>query len=445
MTISRYQVLLNERAELVAEAAKLLEGEITDEVRARDDLINARVEQLNDDIALLGRQRERERSVASAPTSELPRFERVHDRSIDQPWGYQWQSRGAQPSVVKAAAAGEFLTAVRNAGMGRGIDPRLNYQAAAQSAGEMTPADGGYLVGMEMASDIRLRMMTGQILSRVDSRSLSGPVNSITYNQVDESSRATGSRFGGVQGYWVDEGTAPTASKPTFWKLKLEVHKVMALFVPTDELMSDTVELGRTATTSLSEELRFLAEDRIYNGTGVGSPAGIVGHAATVSVAKESNQAATTFLWENVKKMWARMYAPSRASAVWHINQDVEPALFDLEKVVGTGGLPVFLPPGGASASPFSMLLGRPIIPLEYCPTLGTVGDVSLVDWSEYRYVDKGGIQQDMSIHIYFTTDEMAFRAVYRADGRPKWRTPLIPFKGTANTLSPFVTAATRA
>jgi HK97 family phage major capsid protein len=83
------------------------------------------------------------------------------------------------------------------------------------------------------------------------------------------------------------------------------------------------------------------------------------------------------------------------------------------------------------------------VIPVEYCATLGTVGDLVLADMSQYAVIEKGGLQQATSIHVAFVTDETAFRAVYRLDGQPKWRTPLTPFKGS-NTLSPFVTLATR-
>ena len=49
-----------------------------------------------------------------------------------------------------------------------------------------------------------------------------------------------------------------------------------------------------------------------------------------------------------------------------------------------------------------------------------------------------------MSIHVRFTTDEVAFRAVYRVDGGLSWKEALTPFKGT-NTQSPVITLATRA
>ena len=68
-----------------------------------------------------------------------------------------------------------------------------------------------------------------------------------------------------------------------------------------------------------------------------------------------------------------------------------------------------------------------------------TSGDIILADLSQYIMIDKGGLQSASSIHFKFTTDETAFRFVFRVDGQPWWSTALIPFKGSSNTLSPFV------
>ena len=43
-----------------------------------------------------------------------------------------------------------------------------------------------------------------------------------------------------------------------------------------------------------------------------------------------------------------------------------------------------------------------------------------------------------------FLTDETVFRFVYRCDGQPAIASALTPYKGTGNTLSPFVALATR-
>jgi HK97 family phage major capsid protein len=134
-----------------------------------------------------------------------------------------------------------------------------------------------------------------------------------------------------------------------------------------------------------------------------------------------------------------------RRDAVWNINQDIEPQLFQMYIAVGTGGIPVYLPANGMAGSPYGTLLGRPVIPCEYSSTLGDKGDILLANWNAYKMIDKNGVQEASSIHVKFTTDETAFRFVYRCDGQPKWASPLTPYKGTANTISPFVTLNARA
>jgi HK97 family phage major capsid protein len=102
------------------------------------------------------------------------------------------------------------------------------------------------------------------------------------------------------------------------------------------------------------------------------------------------------------------------------------------------------MPAGGMSGLPYATLFGRPVIPVEYCATLGTVGDIILADFNEYLLARKGGLQTASSIHFRFDYDETVFRFVLRLDGQPAWNAPLTPFKGS-NTLSPFVALATRA
>jgi HK97 family phage major capsid protein len=74
---------------------------------------------------------------------------------------------------------------------------------------------------------------------------------------------------------------------------------------------------------------------------------------------------------------------------------------------------------------------------------LGTVGDIILVDLSQYLLIDKGGIQTAASIHVRFVFDESCLRVILRVDGQPIWNSALTPYKGS-NTLSPYVALATR-
>ena len=153
---------------------------------------------------------------------------------------------------------------------------------------------------------------------------------------------------------------------------------------------------------------------------------------------KEAGQDADTIVYDNINKMFSRMIASSRPNSVWVINQDCEPQLNTMSIPVGTGGVPVYLPAGGASASPYATLLGRPVVPIEHCQTVGTTGDIMLCDFSKYLAIDKGGLKQDVSIHVRFLYDESVFRFVYRFDGQPELGSAITPYKGT-NTLSHFV------
>ena len=338
---------------------------------------------------------------------------------------------------------GEQLVAIRNAAQGIDVDPRLlEVQGAAAGAGRANPSEGGFLIQTDFQSEIiRKIFTTGALASRVVRRSLTGNNDSTAFNAIKETSRATGSRYGGVQAYWVDEGTAPTATNVSLRRIELKLNKLAALGYVTDELMQDAPMMADEMTDAFSEEIMFAVENSIFRGTGAGQPLGLLAHASAIDVSAETGQAASTILYENLIKMWARLFARSRANSVWLINQDCEPQLDQLALTVGTGGLePRFITYG---ADGVMRIKGRPVIATEYSSTLGTSGDLMLVDASQYRFIDKGAVKQAESMHVRFTTDEHAFRATYRCDGQPTWESALTPFQGS-NTQSPIITLATR-
>ena len=216
------------------------------------------------------------------------------------------------------------------------------------------------------------------------------------------------------------------------------------MYYSTNELLEDAPALQAEVSSWFDEEFGFKFDDEIVNGNGVAEMLGILNSPALVTVAKETNQLATTIMVENVFNMWSRCWGRSRPNAVWLINQDIEPQLFTMKLDVGTGGIPVYIPASGISGSPFAMLMGRPVIPVEQCATLGTVGDMILADLSQFMVAEKGGMRSDVSIHIKFLEDETAFRFILRNDGKPRWKSALTPNSGSSNTLSPFVALATR-
>jgi len=337
------------------------------------------------------------------------------------------------------ASPGEFFQAVMRAGTPGGmVDPRLSTRAAS-GLSEGIPSDGGFLVGTDVSNELLKNVWdSGMILPKVSKTTLSGNSNSMIFNGLDETSRVNGSRAGGIVVYTAAEAEEKTASKPKFRRINLSLKKFIGLCYATDELMEDGSALAQVINEGFKDEFDFKMTDQIINGSGAGEALGILNSGCMVSVAKETGQAANTIVYENVLNMWSRLMARSRTNAIWVINQDCEPQLNQMSIAVGTGGVPVYMPAGGASASPYSTLFGRPVVPIEHCATVGTTGDIMLCDFSQYKAIDKGGMKSDISMHVRFIYDEQTFRFVYRFDGQPVLGSAITPYKGS-NTLSHFV------
>ena len=410
------------RSDLVKEARTLLDKAETDEEMEEYRTKIKEVDRLDEKIEALQRQLDME--VEDEKRERI----QVRDRKEDKPWD----------------GFGEFLGEVVRAALpGNTPDPRL-MESRQLGLNEGVPSEGGFLVQTDHVAELLKRTYeTGILTGRVRRIPVSANANGLTINAVGEDSRVAGSRWGGLQTYWLQEAGTKVPSQPAFRRMELKLKKLIGLCYATDELLQDSTALDSIITQAFTEEFGFVLDDAIFRGNGAGQPLGILNSPATVTADAEPGQAADTILYENIVNMWARAWGRGRANSVWLINQDVEPQLHTMSLAVGVGGVPVYMPAGGASAAPYATLYGRPVIPIEQASTLGTEGDISLVDLSQYLMIDKGGVQQASSIHVAFLTDETAFRFVYRCDGQPVWNAPLTPAQGT-NTLSPFVTLEDR-
>jgi len=405
----------------------------SDEIKLKEDIMDE-VDHLRSLISNMERT-ERISAELKAPVSEpqtrpRPQEQRKEERSQDQ-----------------FRSLGEQMVAVVRAGRPGGpVDPRLfNVRTAASGLNETVPSEGGFLVQQDFVADLlQDTFETGLLARRCRQQPISGTSNSIKINGVDETSRAS-TRYGGIVGYWEEEAALKQGSMPKFRKIELNLKKLIGLCYATDELLDDAAALEGFIRSAFPGEFGFLTDDAIINGTGAGQPLGILNSGSLVSVAKQTGQAAATVVYENVLKMYSRMFASSLNRAEWFINQSVWVQLAQMSLAVGTGGVPVFMPANGAAGQPYATLFGRPIVPLEQCAALGTVGDIIFGDFGGgYILATKGGIKADMSIHIRFLYDESVFRFVLRIDGQPVRASALTPYKGS-DTLGHFIVLATRA
>lgn len=351
---------------------------------------------------------------------------------------------------------GEFLVAVAKAGMsynripGAGtLDPRLlkrmEVQDAASGLSATVPSDGGFLISPTVSNEIIKRTYeTGQLASKCTVFDIGQGSDSLEVPYIDETTRVTGSRWGGVRIYREGEVDTPTSTKAyKLGRWECRVTDLKALVYATERLLNDATAIESLVNESIASEFAFVLDNEILYGDGASQCTGIIGNSATVSVTGETGQAAGTIYFENILKMWSRSWGRSRNKSSWYINQDCEPQLYSMVMSINSGGVPVYMPANGISGSPYGTLFGKPVIPIEQCETVGTVGDIIFADFSEYALVRKGGLKSASSIHVKFVEDEMTFKFSMRVNGKPKWKSKLTPYKGN-NTLSPFVTLATR-
>lgn len=399
--------------------------------------LNARIDALHDEeipVAQAELERaeaklERERSFAALQAPDDARIE-VNDPNPERTFGFH--------------DIAEFALAVRNANPQAGgfyLDERLARYAAAPS-GTMQESGAtsgeGYMVPPEYREAI-LEVVNSDdlaLLNMVDSE----PTNSNSVELLADETTPWGST--GIQANWRSEKSQMTPDKLQTTPRQVRLYELYAFAVATDELLSDAPRLANRLINKAGLAIRWKADDAIMWGDGSGKPLGFMEAGALVTVAKETSQAAATVNATNVSKMYSRLMSGSLRRARWFINSDVLPQLMTMS----IANEPVWFPDSRSfQDAPGGLLLGRPVIPTEHSETVGTVGDIVLIDPMGYYLSRKrSGVKFDTSIHLYFDYGLQAFRWTFRLGGQPYLSAPVSPARGS-NSKSHFVALATRA
>jgi len=343
---------------------------------------------------------------------------------------------------------GEQLRAVINAGSPGGqIDPRLHEVRSASGMQESISSEGGFLLQSDYSNELlETTIQSSPILSRLNRFTLGEGKNGLSLPKADETSRATGSRWGGIQLYHRAEAGQYTASQPKLEMLNLSLHSLIGLCYATDELMEDLPSLERWVHQAFQDEFRFVLEDVVVSGTGAGQGLGYTSSSALVTVDKEQDQLADTIVTENVLKMFQRLHLRGSDEGVcWLANRNTFFEIMTMTYDVGTGGVMSKLYVPARKPGETGSLLGYPVYFIEQAETVGDKGDISLVDLGSIVLIEKGGgMQMANSIHFRFDYGEQTLRFTYRYDLQPIYSSSITQYKG-ADSLSPYVTLAERA
>lgn len=341
-------------------------------------------------------------------------------------------------------AMGHFAMAVVEAAKApANADSRLTFSGSESSFNQAgSGQDGGYLIPPAFMREIYQKVrIEDSLLPRTNNVSSDSDVAVWPVNED-----APWLSQGGVRSYWVGEGEDITRSKAQLKNKTMELHEIATLVFATNKSLRNASLLGSFIRNEAPKSMNFEITDAIVDGDGVAKPRGILRSPSKIQVAKESGQGNGTILYQNIVKMWSRLYAPLRGDAVWLINQEIEPQLELMEFPTTTGAtaVPVYMPANGAADTPFARLKGRPVIPVQSCKALGLEGDIILTSLKEYLTITpSGGIEDEVSGHLAFDQALTAFRFMWSVYGDSWWSKSLSPKNGS-NTLSNIVTLAPR-
>ena len=239
-------------------------------------------------------------------------------------------------------------------------------------------------------------------------------------------------RRAGVTVTWIGEADTKPSTEPQFDEVTLQTNELACSVPLTDKLIRNAPQITNICGTLIADAMRAEFDDKFMQGSGAGEPLGILGHAATKNVSRNT---ASEFNYADAANMVGA--ALPGGSYTWVMSQTclVELLTMTLADSSNTGVWQ------SDARSPINMsLLGWPIAIWEGAPTLGNEGDVCLLDLSYYLTTVGVPMSVDVSNSHddYFVKNKSLLKAFTTIDGRP-WLNSTITLSDGETEVSPFV------
>lgn len=334
---------------------------------------------------------------------------------------------------------GEFMAAVRF----NPNDQRLNYVEGVGATGEdgteigaelrmdQHQTGGGFLVPTQFRQEI-MRVDAQDALVRPRANVIpagSPPDAALTIPALDQTGANPGNIFGGVQVQWIEEGGNKPETDVALRSVTLEPKEVAGTIVVTDKMLRN----WQAASAFLEGLLRGAvaqAEDYAFlRGDGVGKPLGAINSGAMYFV-NRATAGQVTYL--DLVNMVAHMLMRGGTSPVWSMPQGALPQIATLQDPEGR-----YIWKPDARDGFAGTLLGYPVRWNNRAPVLGTKGDITLIDWSQYLVKDGSGPFVAASEHVLFSQNKTVIKIFWNVDGKPWLTAPMKEENGWQ--VSPFV------
>jgi HK97 family phage major capsid protein len=437
---------LTSQIDAILNAVKLEKRGLSADEKTKIDELEKEYDNVEDIIERLKKADARKKELRQSVTDPVQiQVTRESDHNEDGEYrGYKEFSKGG---------FGEYLRDVIRFDKGLGKSDKLvalessvkaQIRLAASGMNEGTGTDGGFLTQSDHAMYMQDEIYNSHDFLK-DCLIVDTDKPELVANFVDETSRATGSRYGGVQAYRRPEAGSISATKPQLRRETISAPAMDALYYATEEILEDVAGLQTLVAPMFVKELAWKLLDEVIGGSGAsGQCHGILNSPALISIAKEGSQTADTIVYNNVDKMNDRLLVGSEGRAKWYVHADAPYQLRNMLKIGSNTDFLVYQTAGGISGKPYDTLFGKEVRRLEQCRALGDLGDIILADFAHYLLLRRKGIVASESAHVRFLFAEKAIRWTQRVGGQGMPSSALTDAYGNT-TRSPFVTLAERA
>ena len=144
----------------------------------------------------------------------------------------------AAPAAPNFKSFAEYLRTLVKVAAGEAVDNRL--QRAPTGLNEADPTAGGWLVPAEFSEQLIISLYSEATIAPLCTRQETAfPGRELLIPGIDETSRADGSRWGGVLSYWLAEGPSVTTKFPRFRQIAFNTSKIIAIGYGVNQLLED--------------------------------------------------------------------------------------------------------------------------------------------------------------------------------------------------------------
>lgn len=297
-----------------------------------------------------------------------------------------------------------------------------------------TGSSGGFLIPQQRSNEI-LRIPGKAAVVRPRARVIppgTPPDAEITFPALDQTGAAPNNVIGGVTVFWEGEGNTMQESDADFREVSLKPKQVSGFIKLTNKALQNSAALGAFCAQALPEALDLAEDFAFFSGSGVGKPLGFL-NTNNAAIYSQARTTSSHLKYLDFANMASRIHGDG---GVWLISRSAYAEVVTIQDNSGASdghGQYMF-------NAQTNTILGMPVVWTNRQPTLGSAGDLVLVDLSYYLIKDGSGPYLAWSDQVYWTSNRTAVKIVSNVDGQP-WLTA--PFKNEDGyQTSPFVVLA---